>query len=255
MENKSLTLASGLPADVVIGGDGPPLLFLHNHLGRTWDAFLEGLSRTYTVYAPQHPGAVEPDELQHLDSFADLALYYDDLLNALALDQVTVVGHGFGGMVAAEFAAHAIHRIQRLVLIDALGLWLDELPIDDISSVPADRVANILSGSPELSQALLAQPEDPAAIGPFMVNRMLNQAAVSHFIWPIPDRALRRRLYRITCPTLVLWGAQDTYVPPRYANEFADALPNASLQLIEDAGHMPHLEQTEAVLAAINSPG
>ena len=127
----------------------------------------------------------------------------------------------------------------------------DETPIADISALPAAKVPTLLSGSSALSKALLAQPEDPAAIPAFMVNRFLSQAAVSHFVWPIPDRDLRRRLYRISMPTLVLWGAEDAYIPPVYADEFVAGLPNAQKLMIAGAGHMPHLEKTDEVVRAI----
>ena len=250
-ESRQLTLASGLPADVLVAGSGPALLFLHNHLGRDWDAFLERLAQTHTVYAPRHPGSDEPEELLQLDAFSDLALYYDDLCAALEIDSALIVGHSFGAMVAAEFAALFPQRVAKLVLIDALGLWLDETPIADISALPAHKVAAMLSGSSEVSEALLAQPEDATAIPAFMVKRFLAQAAVSHFIWPIPDRDLSRRLYRISMPTLVLWGDQDAYIPPRYADEFLAGLPNAQKAMIAGAGHMPHLEKTDEVVGVI----
>ena len=250
-ESRQLTLASGLPADVQVLGSGPALVFLHNHLGRNWDAFLDALAQTHTVYAPRHPGSDEPDELLQLDAFSDLALYYDDLCAALDIDSALVVGHGFGAMAAAEFAALFPQRVRKLVLVDALGLWLDDAPIADISALPAKQVACLLSGSAALSEVLLAQPQDPAAIPAFMVNRFLSQAAVSHFIWPIPDRDLRRRLYRISMPTLVVWGEEDAYIPPVYADEFLAGLPDAQKAMIAGAGHMPHLEKTDQVVGVI----
>jgi pimeloyl-ACP methyl ester carboxylesterase len=250
-DSKQLTLASGLPADVQVSGSGPALVFLHSHLGRNWDAFLDALAQTHTVYAPRHPGSDDPDELMQLDAFSDLALYYDDLCAALDIERALVVGHGFGGMAAAEFAALFPQRVSKLVLIDALGLWLDDAPIMDISALPAQQVPAVLSGSNTLSEALLAQPDDPEAIPGFMVNRFLSQAAVSHFIWPIPDRDLRRRLYRIAMPALVVWGEDDAYIPPLYADEFVAGLPNARKAMIAGAGHMPHLEKTDEVVGVI----
>ena len=253
VEHRSLVLASGLGADVLIGDHGPPLLYLHNHLGRTWDGFLDALSEHYQVFAPWHPGSLEPDDLAGLDGFADLSLFYDDLLVSLGLDRVTLVGHGFGAMAAAELAARHRERVDRLVLIDALGLWRDDDPIVDISSVPRPVAAAILTGSEQLTASLTTLPEDGAAAADFMIERSLAQAAVSHFIWPIPDRDLRRRLYRITCPTLVIWGTDDAYVPPSYAQDFGDNLPDAEVHLVEGSGHMPHLEATEQVVEAIVS--
>jgi pimeloyl-ACP methyl ester carboxylesterase len=250
-ETRDLTLASGLPARVLVKGDGPPLVFLHNHLGLAWDAFLEALAGSYRVHAVRHPGCDDPDELMHFDAFSDLALFYDDVLAALGIEHATVVGHAFGGMAAAEFAAHQPARVGALVLIDALGLWLDEHPIPDISALPAPKSGAMLTGSDGLTQSLLAPPEDKAAAGSFMVARFLTQAAVSHFIWPIPDRDLARRLYRLTMPVLVVWGERDTYVPPVYADAFADGIKGARKVLIAGAGHMPHLESTDAVVAAI----
>ena len=199
MKTIQLTLGSGLPADVMTGGSGPALLYLHNHLGRDWDAFLDALAETHTVYAPRHPGSDEPDELLSLDGFPDLALYYDDLLNALDIDSAVVVGHGFGGMAAAEFAAHCPARVDRLVLIDSLGLWLDETPIDDISSLPADRVAGMLSGSAAVAEALLAQPEDPAAIPDFMVGRAKANTRQTRMSVRMSNSSSCLILSRLTC--------------------------------------------------------
>ena len=61
VESRQITLASGLSADVQVLGSGPELMFLHNHLGRVWDVFLDALAKTHTVYAPRHPGSDEPD--------------------------------------------------------------------------------------------------------------------------------------------------------------------------------------------------
>jgi len=54
-------------------------------------------------------------------------------------------------------------------------------------------------------------------------------------------------MHRITAPSLIVWGKQDNLVPPIYADEFASRLPGARVQLVDGAGHLPHLEQLEAV--------
>ena len=66
------------------------------------------------------------------------------------------------------------------------------------------------------------------------------------------DHGLRRRLYRLSMPTLLLWGSDDPIVPPRVADEFAAGIDNAKIKLIPDAGHMVTLEKTKKVLDALS---
>ena len=69
------------------------------------------------------------------------------------------------------------------------------------------------------------------------------------FIWPIPDKGLKKRLHRISSPTLLLWGEDDGIVPPVYADEFASLIKDTDVQIIPKAGHLPQLEQLDTVLS------
>jgi pimeloyl-ACP methyl ester carboxylesterase len=80
-----------------------------------------------------------------------------------------------------------------------------------------------------------------------LVRRFGALASTSHFIHPIPERGLKKRLLRIKAETLILWGAQDALAPSVYANDFASMIPNARVHLIENAGHVPQIEQRELV--------
>ncbi len=101
---------------------------------------------------------------------------------------------------------------------------------------------------PEVA-AKLAMPKERDAMNAAIVHRFGALASTSHFIHPIPERGLKRRLRRIKAETLVLWGAQDTLVPPVYAAEFAALIPNARVEMVEKAGHMPQIEQRKVVAA------
>ena len=113
---------------VKIGGKGPPLVFFHGAYGLEWDPFLDNLAQTHTVYAPEHPGTTpgDPDAIKSLDDLWDLVLYYYELFDQLELEAPAVVGHSFGGMVAAEVAATNPRSVSRLVLLSPVGLWLDD---------------------------------------------------------------------------------------------------------------------------------
>ena len=86
-------------------------------------------------------------------------------------------------------------------------------------------------------------PEAPAA----RVRLMWAMGTTGKFIWPIPDKGLKKRVHRITAPTLLVWGKEDRVVPPVYADEFAQRIPSARVQIVDGAGHAPHLEQPAAV--------
>lgn len=253
VDERHCELPSGLKADVLVKGKGPPLVFLHGHMGRRWDVFLDTLVQSYTVYAPRHPGAEDPDELMQLDGFSDLVLYYDDLFHEFGIEQPVLVGHSFGGMVAAEFAATYPQGVSALVLMASLGLWIDDQPVTDITGIASKQVPPTLSADPDAEsvRGLFALPDDPAKIGDMVVERMSCLASVSHFVWPIPDRDLVRRLYRITPPTLLVWGSEDRFVPPAYAAEFAKGLPSAKTSMIEGAGHFVQLDRLDEVVVAI----
>ena len=99
-----------------VAGNGPPVVFFHGAFGLQWDAFLDRLAQTHTVYAPEHPGTTPgaPDSIKPIDTLWDLVLYYYELLDELGLDAPAVVGHSFGGMVAAEVAATNPARVSKL---------------------------------------------------------------------------------------------------------------------------------------------
>ncbi len=81
-----------------------------------------------------------------------------------------------------------------------------------------------------------------------MVANARRLGTASKLLFPVPDRGLSQRLYRISAPTEVLWGRSDRLIPPAYGDAFANALPGATLTLVDAAGHMLPYEQTEVVI-------
>jgi pimeloyl-ACP methyl ester carboxylesterase len=239
-----------VPLRVHAKGTGPAVVFFDGPWGLSWSPFLDDLARRFTVYAPDHPGTSDgqPDAVRHVDGLWDLVLCYDEMLAQLGLDEVMLVGHSFGAMVACEIAASRPGRVRRLVLMDPIGLWRDDAP-----------VINWMLLAPQvLPGHVFVNPDGPAAKAMFSLPDDLEQAALAKtrltwamgatgkFIWPIPDKGLKKRMHRITAPTLLVWGADDRLVPRVYAEEFARRLPKTTLEIVTGAGHAPHLEQPEA---------
>jgi pimeloyl-ACP methyl ester carboxylesterase len=237
---------------VLSAGSGAPVVFFHGGGGLWWDAFLDELSNRYRVVAPEHPGVGESQGLEHLEDLWDLVLYYAELMDALGLPNASVIGHSFGGMVAAEVAATCAERVDKLVLLGPIGLWRDDHPVPDISTIQPHQLPGLLfadPSSPVAAQLPSPDPLDPEAL----FKASLAMAAFNQFIWPLPDKGLSRRLYRIKADTLIIWGAQDRLVSPAYGPDFAGAIRSAKLEIVEGAGHVPQLEQPDRVLSLVSS--
>ena len=244
----------GLSVAVLEGGSGDPLLYLHGPDGLPgWAPYLDQLAQQSGVYAPYHPGVGRSEGLERLDELWDLVLFYEELLDELGLQRISVIGHSYGGMVAAELAAHCRHRIRRLVLISSLGLWLDDTPVADFFVLSQEERGRAEWYDPEseVARAALAQPEDPQERAEYAVDRIQTLAAIGKFSWPIPDRGLTKRIHRITAPTLLLWGAADGIVPPVYGEEFRRLIPGSRLEVLEGCGHFPHRECPERSLSTV----
>ncbi|MGI8549810.1 MAG: alpha/beta fold hydrolase, partial [Dehalococcoidia bacterium] len=205
-------------------GNGPALVYLHGSGGlQGWPEYLRRLAERFTVYAPLHPGWGQSTGLEQLDDdIRDLAFFYLDFLDAAGIERAHLVGHSLGGMLAAEIAAMDRSYVDRLVLVDAAGLWLDEAPIPDFFVMTPGQLAKALYHDPEriAAQQAATHPASEEAAGEMLLQRYQSLAAAGKFLWPIPDQGTNKRLHRIIAPTLILWGASDRLAPPVYAEAF-----------------------------------
>lgn len=239
---------------LVEGGGGDNLLYLHGAGGFTgWDGCLERLAADFRVIAPAHPGVAQSGGLEHLDDLWDLVLFYEELLDELGLDQTFVVGHSYGGLLAAELAAQCPRRVRRLALVGSLGLWLEDAPVADFFILTRSERERLLwyDGQSDIAQAYMVAPEEPQERLEADLSRTQTLASVGKFVWPIPDKGLPKRAHRITMPTLLVWGDSDGVVPPAHGLAFQQLLPNATLQVIDRCGHIPQVERPEEFHAAI----
>jgi pimeloyl-ACP methyl ester carboxylesterase len=236
-------------------GTGDPLLYIHGAGGLLGiDPFLEELGKDFKVIAPHLPGYGESTGGEQIEDVTDAALFYHQLMDELGIDQAHIVGHSMGGMLAAEVAALDVSRARKLVLVGSAGFWLDENPIPDFFALDLSELGSYLFHDPKsaFAQMFLAIPEDMDQLADMYVERVKRLAVASKFLWPIPDRGLKKRAYRIAAPTLVLWGASDRLIPPVYAAEFTKHIKHASVQMIENAGHMLPYEQHDAFCKAVS---
>jgi pimeloyl-ACP methyl ester carboxylesterase len=253
MQQSRVSIRNGKFSTVIQwGGSGEPLLFLHGAGGPMIGApFLDELARNFTVYAPAHPGFGPGEGLEHIDDVIDFALYYHDFLDELQIETPHVVGHSLGGMLAAEITALAPYRVNRLVLVGPAGLWIDENPIPDFFTFSSQQIVEVALHDPKgpLGQMMLQQFQAPEAA--LELHRCM--ASAGKFLWPIPDKGLKKRIHRIQQPTLIVWGASDKLIPPAYGEAFLKAIPGSRLVTLQKSGHMPMLEEQEAFVEAVTN--
>ena len=238
---------------------GQPLLFLHGLAGPLdQHVFLDRLAERYRVLAPELPGYGDSAGEDLLEDMLDFTLHGWDVAAALGVtgQRPHLVGHSLGGMIAAEMACIAPEAIGRLVLVDAYGLWLDEHPIPDVFTFLPFEFGDYLFRDQALGPALLTGGtdfSDPAATKDFLVSNARRLGTAGKMLFPVPNRRVSKRLYRLAAETLVLWGECDQLMAPAYAARWAELLPSARVVVVPEAAHMGLYEQPEVFAKEVSA--
>ncbi|MGH7029355.1 MAG: alpha/beta fold hydrolase [Stellaceae bacterium] len=236
----------GIELETLHRGAGRPVLMLHGF--DTVDAgapFLDLLGRHAELIAPSAPGFGQSPRPKDFDTVYDLVHLYLAALEALPGDKLTLLGFSFGGWLAAEVAAACAHRLDKLILVDPVGIKISARETPDI--------LDVFNRSPD--EVRRRSWHDPDRFAPDF-NAMSDEALVVHarnrealclYAWHpyMYNPQLPRWLGGIVASTLVLWGAGDQVVSPDYGRAYAGMIPNARFELIPHAGHHPEIEQPE----------
>jgi len=248
MKARTIETKKGARCRVLEGGSGMPLVFFHGAGGLLADnPFLDQLAARYHVFAPELPGYGE--------STGDFTLHGWDVVSALGLTKPHLVGHSMGGMIAAEMAAIAPGDLDKLVLVAAAGLWMDEHPIPDIFALLPGQLIELLFQDPVKGQALLtggADFSDMEVFKEFYLGQQRRLAMAGKILFPIPNRRVSKRLYRVAAKTLVLWGGADKLIVPAYAERWRRLIPGATVEIVPEASHMLPYEQHAAFVGAVS---
>jgi pimeloyl-ACP methyl ester carboxylesterase len=236
-------------------GKGPPLLLLHGEDGYELNPdLMERLSSRFEVFLPRMPGfgkSTLPDTIRSID---DIAYLWLDLIDHYKLKDLTVVASSVGAWLALEIATKNSAPLKRMVLAGAVGVKFGgayDRDIADIYFHAADRVRAMRFCDP--TKDLQADMTGFTKTQALAVARQ--RETIVKLCWEpyMHNPALRRRLNRVTPPTLVVWGAKDGITPPKYGRALARSLPDATFVSIARAGHFPHIEQPGKFAEALDS--
>jgi pimeloyl-ACP methyl ester carboxylesterase len=233
-------------------GHGPALLWLHWLWGEpSWLPHHQRLAESFHLYVPDLPGYGSSTLPEWVRTPHDLAVVLLRFLEALPLQRPIVVGSCLGGWVAAELVMLRPERLARLVLIASLGLVTDWTKIPNIFYTDPARLRSYFFAQPDTPLATAYLPDLVHWSDRFLHNRETSARLV--FDPYLHSRTLGHQLFLLTAPTLVLWGERDPLLGPEHATLWTSHLPDAHSVIIPGAGHLPYVEQTDAVVAAIRT--
>ncbi len=246
-------------------GEGPAILFVHGLLGSAqgWAHLVDELEEDFRVVAPDlfgHGGSAKPIGDY---SVAGHAATLRDLLDRLGVEKATLVGHSLGGGIALEFTYLFPERVERLVLVASGGLGRElsvllraptlpgmEFLLPLVASRWVRNPGTIIGrglgqlgwqGSADAREAWrgfvsLGDAENRRA---FLATARASIDAGGQSLTALPH------LENITVPTLVVWGARDRLIPPHHALEAGRRIPGSRVEVFEQAGHFPHLDEPD----------
>lgn len=242
---------AGKKTQLVKGGSGPPLVYLHSAGGETtWMPLHRGLARYYTVYTPAHPGFDQSEGLADIENIDDLVWHYADLFDVLGLKGVPVVGFSLGAWIGVELAIHHPQLVSKLVMAAAAGLHVDGAPMGDLFTDDLAELREMVFYEPEGTIAQYALPAQMTEEQTVQILR--SREATARIGWNpyLHDPRLTKHLHRVRCPVLLLWGREDRLIPVEHGGRYEKLIPGATLKVFEQTGHMLPLERADEFVAA-----
>ena len=261
---------------VKVMGQGYPLVLMHGGPGLDYTTMLplQSLADQFTLIFYDHRcnGRSEGGEVQSM-TWENLTADADTLRQTLGFDQWAVLGHSFGGNVALEYALRYPQNLSHLILMDTCGdhRWAQQnapelLAKRGYSAATVKAARRFFNGQAKPGEFFpiamrlmrayfyhlsLLELVQPILIGPHMKARP--EAQIFGFSQLLKDWTVMDRLSEIRVPTLILAGSYDFLFPPESQMELAAGIKGARLEIIERAGHNPHMERSAEVLEIIKS--
>jgi pimeloyl-ACP methyl ester carboxylesterase len=261
----------GRESGYLVGGEGPVLLLIHGMAGtcENWRGVIEPLARHHTVIAPDLPGHGLSAGGSGDYSLGNLASGLRDLLLVLGHERATLVGHSLGGGIAMQFSYQFPELVERLVLVSSGGLGLEVSPVLRAAALPgADLFISATAAPGHKIGGLLGRGLSKVGMKP---AADIAEVARGYGSLAEPDRrkaflatlrsvigtegqrvsAADRFYLAEAVPVLIVWGARDPIIPVGHGEDAHRALPGSKLEIFDQVGHLPQVEQPARFVAVL----
>jgi pimeloyl-ACP methyl ester carboxylesterase len=236
---------NGRSTEVLTAGQGDPVVFLHGAGIVEGFECLEPLSEQFSLVCPLIPGYGATELDPPLEGRAAVVEHTRDVLDALGLDRVVLVGFSMGGWLAASFASTFPGRVSALVLGAPFGLDVPGHPMANIMAMDPEQTRRTLTTDPKVWEGRL--PTGPDA--EFEAARTREGQSLMRVMPGPSDPELPTLLPNVSAPTLLLWGSDDQLIPIAHLEAWKAALPHAASRTLPDTGHLLFHERPDAVAA------
>ena len=246
--------------EMLKGGSGDSLLILHGTDGSLgWLKYAQELAEEFTVYIPSHPGFGNSEKPEWIQTMTDLTFFYSWLIEELQLENCNVMGFSIGGWLTAELLSVSPNLFNKAILVDSAGIKPQNEDIVDIFLLTPQQVAELMvknmNNVPEFEK-VFGDSEAPSgtyyitgSTGNFNPQYIAdkNRETAVRLCWKpyMFDPKLQHTLNRVNKPVQIIWGANDALIPLECAQMFHSSIPNSQLNIIDDCGHLPQMEQTD----------
>jgi 3-oxoadipate enol-lactonase len=214
-----------------VAGEGKPIVFLHGlwNSSAVWKRAFDLFSPHYRLYAPDLPGhGQSPAQLPW--RLRDVAALLATWMRSLDMPPATLVGHSMGGALAIMLAAAEPHLVDRLVLVNTIGIPLQR-PFLRVLTRAGQGIAN------HQNARYTSRYGNP---------RRLQSLAIWQATHEVVECDLRPDIRLIHCPTLIIWGIRDPLLPAQSAVALQHSIPSAELVMLPNVRHHPARQVPDA---------
>ena len=240
---------------VLIHGTGASL--------HTWDGWVSELKNERRVIRFDLPGfgltGPEPDNNYTIEQYTN---YVVGILDSLGVSEAIIAGNSLGGYIAWATAVRYPNRVSKLVLVDASGYPYEAESVPIAFKLSQNKLAKLLLKNFIPKFVIRSSVENvfgnPALVTDNLVDRYYeltlregNRAAIKERFVQTQPGELRKLLPKLTIPTLILWGAKDKLIPLKLGKRFEKDIPNSSLIIFDELGHVPHEEAPQITVSPV----